>query len=62
MSKAAGLPALIDSDLSIASTLPANFYIDPAIAQTELEKDLWSHLAGCCSPRAIGESRGFHHG
>jgi choline monooxygenase len=29
---------LIDSDLSVASTLPANYYIDAAIAKTESER------------------------
>src|SRR6266446_1413114 len=38
MNKAALGPELIDSDLQIASTLPANFYIDPTIAKTESEK------------------------
>ena len=38
MNKAAPALELIDSDLSIASTLPANFYIDPAIARVESEK------------------------
>ena len=38
MSKAAIAPSLIDGDVSTASTLPANYYIDPAVAKSEVEK------------------------
>ena len=38
MNKAAPASELIASDLSIALTLPADFYIDPAIARSESDK------------------------